>query len=76
MGRGCLQVDGAHDGAARIDREGALLQPLLYLLVLGTGLTAQSTFPVDIMADQLHLKSKGYEIWFEKMQPLLDEMMR
>lgn len=30
----------------------------------------------EIMPDQLHLTAKGYEIWFEKMRPLLDEMMR
>ena len=30
----------------------------------------------EIMADQLHLTAKGYEIWFEKIRPILDEMMR
>jgi lysophospholipase L1-like esterase len=30
----------------------------------------------DVIPDQLHLVAKGYEIWLEKMTPLLSEMMR
>jgi lysophospholipase L1-like esterase len=30
----------------------------------------------DIMADYLHPSAKGYQIWADAMQPLLDEMMK
>jgi len=30
----------------------------------------------DIQPDKLHLTAKGYDIWYEAMQPLLDEMMK
>ncbi|MCX5684380.1 MAG: GDSL-type esterase/lipase family protein [Planctomycetota bacterium] len=32
--------------------------------------------PMDVMPDQLHLSAKGYQIWAETMQPLLEEMMK
>lgn len=32
--------------------------------------------PDDVMPDQLHPNAKGYQIWAEAMQPLLDEMLR
>ena len=37
---------------------------------------ADGDIPKDIMPDQLHPSAKGYQIWAEAMQPLLDEMMR
>jgi lysophospholipase L1-like esterase len=39
-------------------------------------LDRDGNIPSGIMPDQLHLTDRGYEIWFEKMRPLLDEMMR
>jgi beta-glucosidase len=32
--------------------------------------------PDDIMPDQLHPNAKGYQIWADAMQPLLEEMMK
>ncbi len=32
--------------------------------------------PADIMPDKLHPGAKGYEIWYNAMNPLLEEMMR
>jgi beta-glucosidase len=30
----------------------------------------------EIMPDYLHPNAKGYQIWADAMQPLLDEMMK
>lgn len=38
-------------------------------------LDVDGNIPPDIMPDQLHLTAKGYEIWFEKITPLLNEMI-
>lgn len=32
--------------------------------------------PPDVMPDKLHPAPKGYDIWYNAMQPLLDEMMK
>ena len=32
--------------------------------------------PADVMPDQLHPNAKGYQIWAEAMQPLLEQMMK
>ena len=37
---------------------------------------AKGEIPKDIMPDGLHPNAKGYQIWAEAMQPLLDEMMK
>ena len=37
---------------------------------------ANGDIPKDIMPDGLHPNAKGYQIWAEAMQPLLDEMMK
>ena len=37
---------------------------------------ADGNLPKEIMPDGLHPNAKGYEIWAESMQPLLEEMMK
>ena len=32
--------------------------------------------PIDIMPDKLHPTAKGYDVWYDAMHPLLEEMMR
>ncbi|MDF2440389.1 MAG: hypothetical protein JWN98_1373 [Abditibacteriota bacterium] len=39
-------------------------------------LDAEGNLPADIMPDYLHPNAKGYQIWADAMQPLLDEMMK
>ncbi len=39
-------------------------------------LDADGNLPADVMPDALHPNAKGYQIWAEAMQPLLDEMMQ
>ena len=39
-------------------------------------LDADGNLPKDIMPDALHPNAKGYQIWADAMQPLLDEMMK
>jgi len=39
-------------------------------------LAPDGTIPQDVMPDQLHLSPKGYQLWADAMQPLLDEMLR
>lgn len=39
-------------------------------------LDAEGNLPADIMPDALHPNVKGYQIWADTMQPLLDEMMK
>jgi beta-glucosidase len=39
-------------------------------------LGADGKIPMDVMPDQLHPNAKGYQIWAEAMQPLLEEMMK
>jgi lysophospholipase L1-like esterase len=39
-------------------------------------LTADGTLTKEIMPDYLHPNAKGYQIWADAMQPLLDEMMK
>ena len=39
-------------------------------------LDADGKLPKDIMPDALHPNEKGYQIWADAMQPLLDEMMK
>jgi lysophospholipase L1-like esterase len=39
-------------------------------------LGADGTVPLEIMPDGLHPDDKGYQIWADAMQPLLDEMLK
>jgi len=47
-----------------------------YLDIGAKFLDADGNLPADIMPDFLHPNIKGYQIWAEAMQPLLDEMMK
>ncbi len=38
-------------------------------------LNSDGNIPPDVMADQLHLTAKGYEIWLQNMKPLLDTIL-
>lgn len=49
---------------------------LRYLDITASFLDAEGNLPADVMPDALHPNLKGYEIWAEAMQPLLDEMMK
>jgi lysophospholipase L1-like esterase len=47
-----------------------------YLDIGAKFLDADGNLPVDIMPDALHLSPKGYAIWADAIQPLLDELMK
>jgi lysophospholipase L1-like esterase len=47
-----------------------------YLDIGDKFLTPDGVITKDIMADYLHPTAKGYQIWADAMQPLLDEMMK
>jgi beta-glucosidase len=47
-----------------------------YLDIGSKFLDEKGELPKDIMPDKLHPTEKGYKIWAEAMQPLLDEMMK
>jgi len=47
-----------------------------YLDIGAKFLDGEGNLPVDIMPDALHLSPKGYGIWADAIQPLLDEMMK
>jgi len=47
-----------------------------YLDIGDKFLDAQGNLPADIMPDFLHPNAKGYQIWADAMQPLLDEMTK
>jgi beta-glucosidase len=47
----------------------------VHFLDIGEGfLDAEGNIQSDLMPDQLHLSAKGYEMWFEKTEPLLREL--
>lgn len=39
-------------------------------------LDADGEIPLDIMPDKLHPSPKGYDLWYDAMHPLLDEMLK
>ena len=47
-----------------------------YLEIWKQFLADDGTLTKEIMPDFLHPNAKGYQIWAESMQPLLDEMMK
>jgi lysophospholipase L1-like esterase len=47
-----------------------------YLEIWKQFLNEDGTLPKEVMPDFLHLSEKGYTIWADSMQPLLDEMMK
>jgi lysophospholipase L1-like esterase len=47
-----------------------------YLEIWKQFLTPEGELTKDIMPDALHPNAKGYQIWADTMQPLLDEMMK
>jgi beta-glucosidase len=69
------------DGRAKLQAVNAQLAKLddgkktRYLDIWNKLLDAKGSLGADIMADYLHPTTKGYEIWADAMQPLLDEMM-
>jgi lysophospholipase L1-like esterase len=47
-----------------------------YLDIGASFLDADGVLPKDVMPDALHPNSKGYRIWAEAMQPLLDRLLK
>ena len=47
-----------------------------YLDIGKVFLDADSNIPKEIMPDGLNPSSKGYDLWYEAMSPLLTEMMK
>jgi beta-glucosidase len=47
-----------------------------YLDIGRVFLDADGNIPTDVMRDKLHPTAKGYDLWYEAMHPLLDEMMK
>ena len=47
-----------------------------YLDIGKVFLDAENQIPTDIMPDGLHPNAKGYDLWYEAMNPLLSEMLK
>jgi lysophospholipase L1-like esterase len=47
-----------------------------YLDIGGSFLDSDGEIPFDVMPDKLHPAAKGYDIWYEAMEPLLKEMLK
>jgi lysophospholipase L1-like esterase len=77
--RGNLPTDPRRATIKTINAELAKLddgKDTRYLDIGDKFLTADGTLTKDIMADYLHPTAKGYQIWADAMQPLLNEMMK
>jgi lysophospholipase L1-like esterase len=77
--RGAKPTDGARAKIKSINAELAKLDDgnKTRFLDIGTNLLeADGTLSAEIAPDSLHLSPKGYQIWADAMQPLLDEMMK
>ena len=47
-----------------------------YLDLSDTFLDDQGVLPADVMPDQLHPNTKGYEMWADAMGPVIEQMMK
>ena len=71
--------DGARAKLQAVNAELAKLddgKQTRYLEIWKQFLTDDGELTKDIMPDALHPNEKGYKIWADTMQPLLDEMMK
>ena len=50
-------------------------QQTFYLEIWKQFLAEDGSIPKEIMGDALHPSSKGYQIWADAMQPILDELL-
>jgi beta-glucosidase len=66
------KLKSVNAGLARLD-DGKKTR---YLDIGAKFMDAEGNLPADIMPDALHLSAKGYGIWADAIQPLLDEMMK
>lgn len=66
------EVDAINAEIAKLD-DGKTTR---YLDIGHVFLDGQGEIPHDVMADGLHPTAKGYELWYDAMKPMLDEMMK
>ena len=66
------KLKSVNEGLAKLD-DGKLTR---YLDIGDKFLDAEGNLPADIMPDALHPNAKGYQIWADAIQPLLDELMK
>ncbi len=66
------EVDAINAEIAKLD-DGKTTR---YLDIGHVFLDAQGEIPHDVMLDGLHPTAKGYDLWYDAMQPTLDELMK
>ena len=49
---------------------------MTYLDITDKFVDAQGNLPKDIMPDSLHPNAKGYEIWYDAMWPVLENLLK